>query len=142
MKQTRCLMAVMLAVLLQACAATEPEPPDMSILPPLDDSEAKRCVPLARISSVRVLNRQSIEFKMLGGDVYINVLPHSCPGLRPDQPFMYRTSLSVLCDLDLITVLDTGGFGYRPMGSCGLGRFRPVRAGGPTVVGDDDEDSP
>ena len=51
---------------------------------------------------------------------------------------MYRTSLSVLCDLDLITVLDRGGFGLRPMGSCGLGRFRPTLEGGPEVILEDE----
>jgi len=43
---------------------------------------------------------------------------------------MYRTSLSQLCDLDLITVLESGGFGLMPLSSCGLGRFYPILQGG------------
>ena len=125
-------------LLLGACAATGTRESQTAILPPLDDENARRCVPLSQIASVRVLDNRSIEFKMHGGDVYINILPHTCPGLRPNQPFMYRTSLNVLCDLDLITVLDNGGFGLRPLASCGLGRFQPVVAGGPVTIGEDD----
>ncbi|MEJ2760591.1 MAG: hypothetical protein P8126_03375, partial [Gammaproteobacteria bacterium] len=36
---------------------------------------------------------------------------------------MYRTSLSQLCDLDIITVLDSVGGEYRPGASCGMGHF-------------------
>ena len=134
------LSVLAVSLLLGACAATETQESETAILPPLDDEHARRCVPLTQIASIRVLDNRSIEFKMRGGDVYINILPNTCPGLRPNQPFMYRTSLNVLCDLDLITLLDTGGFGLRPMGSCGLGRFRPVVAGGPVTIEEDDAD--
>jgi len=89
-----------------------------------EDKRGERCISLARIKSVDVLDNQRILFHMQGGKKLINVLPHRCPGLRKNQPFMYRTSLSELCDLDIITLLDTGGFGLRPMGSCGLGPFK------------------
>ena len=46
--------------------------------------------------------------------------------------------MSAASDLDLITVLDRGGFGLRPMGSCGLGRFRPTLEGGPEVILEDE----
>jgi hypothetical protein len=41
---------------------------------------------------------------------------------------MYRTSLSQLCNVDIITVLQNVGFGFLPGASCGLGMFRPVEA--------------
>ncbi|MCF7981053.1 MAG: hypothetical protein K9K86_03640 [Pseudomonadales bacterium] len=91
-----------------------------------EDSLGERCISLSRIKSVDVLDNQRIVFHMQGDKDFINVLPHRCPGLRKNQPFMYRTSLSELCDLDIITVLDSGGFGLRPLGSCGLGRFKPM----------------
>ncbi len=90
------------------------------------ESEGERCISLMRIDSTQVLDGNHVIFRMKGGKNYLNVLPHRCPGLRRNQPFMYRTSLSVLCDVDMITVLDTGGFGLRPMASCGLGRFMPM----------------
>lgn len=91
-----------------------------------DDSQEERCISLMRIKSVDILDNQRIVFRMMGGKNYLNVLPHRCPGLSRNKPLMYRTSLSVLCDLDIITVLDTGGGGFRPLGSCGLGRFSPM----------------
>jgi hypothetical protein len=39
---------------------------------------------------------------------------------------MYRTSLNQLCDLDIITVLNSLGFGFMRGPSCGLGSFQPV----------------
>lgn len=142
--RTDIVVPLLLCLLAQACATTDapgPEPesdPIAEILPPLDDSDAERCIRLSQIASTRVLDSSTIEFQMRGGKTYINILPHRCVGLRPGQPFMYRTSLNVLCDLDLITVLDTGGFGFRPMGSCGLGRFRPALEGGPDVILEDE----
>ena len=54
---------------------------------------------------------------------------------------MYKTSQNVLCNLDLISVLDNSGFGMRPMGACGLGSFYPtLETGAPVVVGDDPEE--
>jgi hypothetical protein len=88
---------------------------------------------------VRIIDNRSIEFQLTGGESYINVLPRRCAGLRPGRPFMYRTSISRLCDLDIITLLDSGGFGFRPMGSCGLGRFYPTLTGGPAILEDEDE---
>lgn len=103
---------------------------------PVYSEDARRCIPLMQIAEVKVLDPQTIEFRLHGGKTYLNLLPHKCPGLRHNQPFMYRTSLSQLCDLDLITVLDTGGFGFRPLASCGLGRFEPLIIGGVPVVED------
>lgn len=94
--------------------------------PILDEEDTVRCVSLFRIKQVEVLDKQNILFRMRGKKNYLNRLPHPCPGLRKNQPFMYRTSLNQLCDLDIITVLDSGAFGLRPMASCGLGTFERV----------------
>jgi len=110
------------ALLLSGCATMEkPDGPS---------DEPRRCIGLSQIAEVKVIDDQSIEFHMLGGTTYINLLPHRCPGLSPNRAFMYRTSLSQLCDLDLITVLESGGFGLMPLSSCGLGRFYPILQGG------------
>jgi hypothetical protein len=39
---------------------------------------------------------------------------------------MCRTSLSQLCDVDIIIVLIDIGFGFSPGVSCGLGTFFPI----------------
>lgn len=91
-----------------------------------EEEGVERCISLSRISRTEVLNDHNILFYMRGGQIYRNQLPHRCPGLRRQQPFMYRTSLSQLCDLDVVTVLHDHGFGFTPGASCGLGRFYPI----------------
>jgi hypothetical protein len=85
----------------------------------------KKCIALQRIRNTKVIDNQHIRFELLGGKYYMNELPSKCPGLRKDKPFMYKTSLSQLCDLDIITVLEQTGGGYMQGASCGLGKFVP-----------------
>ncbi|MEJ8566084.1 DUF6491 family protein [Elongatibacter sediminis] len=86
----------------------------------------EQCIRLQRIDRTEVLDDYSILFHMKGGDIYLNRLPHRCPGLAFRDSFMYRTSLNQLCNVDIITVLDNMGFGFSPGASCGLGLFYPV----------------
>ncbi len=90
------------------------------------ESDSKRCISLARIDSTHVLDDSNILFYMLGKKVYRNQLPHRCPGLARADSFMYKTSLSQLCNLDSITPLDNMGFGFIQGPSCGLGKFSPI----------------
>jgi hypothetical protein len=94
--------------------------------------KAVDCVQLRQINSTRVRDDKTIDFHMLGGKIYRNTLPYSCPGLGFEEKFMYKTSLSQLCSVDIITVLTNAG-GLNRGASCGLGKFQPmakVRAGG------------
>lgn len=88
----------------------------------------EHCLSLQRIRSTEVVDDRHIVFKMIGGGMYVNQLPHACPGLSFEDAFMYRPTLSQLCDLDTITVLQNRGFGFTPGISCGLGMFEPVTA--------------
>jgi len=95
-----------------------------------EDSEgSKTCIPIIQISSTKILNNRAIRFEMSPGPDYVNRLPYACPGLNRNKAIMYATSLSVLCDLDMITVLDTAGGGYMRGATCGLGKFVPVEEG-------------
>jgi len=85
-----------------------------------------RCISLSRIKNTSILDKQNIVFYMNGGKQYLNTLPYACHGLSKNKPFMYRTSLNQLCDLDIITVLDDFGDGLMPRASCGLGTFTPI----------------
>lgn len=85
-----------------------------------------RCLHLYRIKRIEIVDKETILFHMLGGETYINRLKHPCPGLSRNKPIMYRTSLNKLCDLDIITVLEQGGFGFLPGASCGLGGFEQL----------------
>jgi len=91
-----------------------------------DYPKAVHCIDLQRIKSSEILDDSHMLFKMANGDMYLNTLEHRCPGLRRSQPYMVRTSLTRLCNLDIITLLDATGFGFMPGASCGLSMFEPV----------------
>ncbi len=114
-----------LLVLSAGSLAVAAEPEDF-LDDPDESLEAKRCVSLSRIQSTDVLDDRNIIFYMRGGDIYRNVLPHRCSGLRRRDAFMYRTSMSQLCNVDIITVLESVVVGFTPGASCGLGMFYPV----------------
>lgn len=83
------------------------------------------CVPIVGIRETRVRSDDVIDFYMRGGQVYRNTLPQSCPQLGFEEAFSYATSLSELCSVDIITVINRSGPGVRGP-SCGLGEFQPV----------------
>jgi hypothetical protein len=95
---------------------------------PLDATpvgKAVDCVQLRSIRSTRVYGDSTIDFDLGGGKVYRNTLPYSCPSLGFEERFLYKTSLSQLCSVDIITVLQSPGITPGP--SCGLGKFQPVK---------------
>ena len=87
--------------------------------------EAVSCVSLRSIRSTQVHGNSTIDFHMNGGKVYRNTLPLSCPSLGFEERFLYKTSLSQLCSVDIITVLQSPGLSRGA--SCGLGKFQPVK---------------
>jgi hypothetical protein len=88
--------------------------------------EPKNCVTISHIRSTKVIDSRTIEFRMVGGKTYRNALPQSCPGLKFEDRFSYRTSLNQLCSVDIVRVLhDQGGQLYEGAG-CGLGKFQMV----------------
>jgi hypothetical protein len=82
------------------------------------------CIPLAGVRESPVRDDWTIDFRV-NGQWYRNTLPNRCNGLGFERTFSYGTSLSQLCNVDIITVLATGGGGGL-RGSCGLGEFQPV----------------
>ena len=84
------------------------------------------CVQLNAIRSTNVRDDHTIDFIMNGNKVYRNSLPNSCPSLGFERRFSYRTSLSQLCSVDIITVLYNTGANLQPGASCGLGKFQPM----------------
>lgn len=96
-----------------------------------DDAEernldAEHCVRINDIEQIDIVDADTLVFRMRGGAVYRNDLPHRCPGLRPNDTLMYRSSVGRLCSIDVVTVLENWGFGYAPGASCGLGMFEPI----------------
>ncbi|MFM9853099.1 MAG: hypothetical protein ACKVOJ_09875 [Sphingomonadaceae bacterium] len=84
------------------------------------------CLHLTQIRESRVRSDQVIDFRISGNKWYRNTLPHSCPSLGFEERFLYQTSLSELCSVDIITVLQNFGGQLNRGASCGLGKFQPV----------------
>ncbi|MBZ9648863.1 hypothetical protein K9B33_15045 [Sphingobium sp. 3R8] len=84
------------------------------------------CVQIQSIRSTDVRDDSTIDFIMNGNKVYRNSLPNSCPSLGFEKRFLYKTSLSQLCSVDIITVLYNAGPGLQQGPSCGLGKFQPM----------------
>jgi hypothetical protein len=99
-------------------AKTPPAPADVT-------GPAKDCVLIQNIRETRVIDDSTIDFYMRDGKVMRNALPYSCPQLGFERAFSYRTSISQLCSVDVITVLQQGG-GILRGASCGLGKFTPI----------------
>jgi hypothetical protein len=85
---------------------------------------ARSCIPLAPIRNTRVLSDRVIDFETRGREAYRVVLPQGCPQLGFEQRFSYATSLSQICQQDIITVLQ--GPGVTLGASCGLAPFQPI----------------
>ena len=88
--------------------------------------EPVNCVSLNRIRSTDVIDDSTIDFKMAGGKTYRNSLPYSCPGLKFEDRFSYKTSINQLCNVDIIRVLNNYGGHLTEGAACGLGKFQPV----------------
>lgn len=110
------LPALLVSVQGQSLAAEERGSQD----PPM------QCIRLTSIQHISILDDSHIVFYMNNGRRYLNTLPYTCHGLKMSGTILYRTSLSQVCDLDIITVLDSIGGEYRPGASCGLGAFEPI----------------
>jgi hypothetical protein len=90
---------------------------------------AKNCIPITSIRDSEVRDDWTIDFHTGGRDWYRVTLPQRCNGLGTYRVFKYETSLSELCNTDIITVMEFGGPGGGPRGSCGMGMFQPVEIG-------------
>jgi hypothetical protein len=88
--------------------------------------EPVNCVNIRNIRSTNIVDNSTIDFKMAGGKVYRNSLPYSCPSLKSEDRFSYRTSLSQLCNVDIVRVLHSYGGNLQEGAGCGLGKFQPV----------------
>ena len=89
-------------------------------------AQPERCVQITNIRETRVLDDSTIDFMLRGGGRLRNTLPVGCPGLRFEDGISYSTSLSRLCNVDIVTALNRTGGGLQRGASCGLGIFQPV----------------
>ncbi len=89
--------------------------------------KAVTCLPIQTIRESIVRDDWTIDFRTNGSQWYRNNLPNRCNGLAMERAFTYTTSLTQLCNVDIITVIaNNGGMGPINRGACGLGEFTPV----------------
>ena len=87
---------------------------------------AQSCIQLTEARETRIRDDWTIDFIRHGKRAWRNTLPHRCPGLKSNDGFSYKTSLSQLCSTDIIYVLEHTGGELRQGAGCGLGQFVPV----------------
>lgn len=90
------------------------------------DRTPQDCVITSRIDQTDAIDDQNIIFRMRGDKVYRNTLPRTCPGLQRENRIAWETSTARLCSIDMITVLENYGVGFRPGFTCRLGEFVPL----------------
>ena len=112
----------------QSLALAEDAPAKSSRVPPAEViGEPVSCINIAQIRNSQVRDDRTIDFILAGGKVYRNELPQQCGNLGFDRSFTYSTSLTQLCNVDIITVLQNVGGGLQRGASCGLGQFTLVK---------------
>ncbi|MET0378836.1 MAG: DUF6491 family protein [Spongiibacteraceae bacterium] len=92
-----------------------------------NEEKATDCLQIVQIKNTRIIDDQNIVFETRGRQFYNNHLPRKCPGLKSSDKFRYKTSQSVLCNVDIITVLVGSGSSMMDGATCGLGSFTPTQ---------------
>jgi hypothetical protein len=111
------------AVILGLAGCASGPPKALAEVKPI--GEPVNCLLLQNIRETKVVDDATIDFYTRGGEVYRNRLPGKCPQLGFERAFSYQTSITQLCNVDIITVILTTSPLQRGA-SCGLGKFTPI----------------
>jgi hypothetical protein len=85
--------------------------------------ETRSCIPLRSIDEIDPLDDTRWLITTRGGEAYLNEVSRGCNGAAGNFTYLeYRTSMSSLCDNEIIRVRDSGTDMVN--GSCGLGRHQ------------------
>lgn len=125
---TLCALSLGMALVTPAAMAKEPSIPEAR-----PTGKAVQCISISQIRESRVRSDKIIDFRVGGRQWYRNTLPQKCPSLGFEQRFSYRTSLSQLCSVDIISVLQDFGGRLSEGAACGLGPFQPVELSKPQM---------
>ncbi|MEM7569623.1 MAG: hypothetical protein AAF337_07500 [Pseudomonadota bacterium] len=90
------------------------------------DRTPRNCLPIVQLRRSHVIDDENIVFELRGRDYFLSQLPNRCPRLGFERSFSYATSITQLCNVDIITVLQNFGGRISPGPSCGLGMFVPI----------------
>ena len=123
------LMAFALATPLAIAGCTQASPAEKPPTAPAAQAigEPLSCLPLSRFTNTHVRDDWTIDFiGSAGSKVWRVTLPRRCNGLRSADSFTYATSLTQLCQQDVIYPLNRVGNSLQRSGACGLAPFVPV----------------
>ena len=123
------LITIMLALCpLALLSCSQERPVDRPAVSPAARvvGEAESCVPIAQLRETRIRDDWTIDFIRGGNRAWRNTLPYRCNGLRSEDAFTYETSLTQLCNTDIVYVLRRTGGSLERGAGCGLGKFVPV----------------
>jgi hypothetical protein len=124
MRRVAVLPLVLAPLVLTACAQgdarEDPVPPAQVTGPP------ETCIPINVIATTRIRSDSIIDFIAHDKRAWRVTLSSPCPTLKSENKFAYETSLSHLCNTDIITVLHDYASGIQRGASCGLSPFVPV----------------
>ena len=85
------------------------------------------CIPLAQLRETRIRDDWTIDFIGTGNRAWRNTLTARCGALRANDGITYETSLTQLCNTDIVYALQRLGGGPPERGAaCSLGQFVPV----------------
>ena len=132
-------VGVLVALALDAriCAAerdaAEPKPnhaitAEEILANPLDESEYARkirCLAAARYRRVEIVGNMALVFHGRGEEVWLNVLPRRCPGLRKNMALAIERGSLRICARDRFRGISPGGLDL-PTSTCSLGPFEPM----------------
>ena len=91
-----------------------------------EEAEPRRCINTGSILKTRIIDDSNVVFIMRRDEIYLNNLSSRCHGLSRAGRFSYRIQTRSLCELETITVIESGTLG-QPLGrTCSLGMFKPV----------------
>jgi hypothetical protein len=117
--------ALLLSLLPVSLAAADSRPAPRPVAHPV--GEPVSCIPLVQIRESKVRDDWTIDFISAGNRVWRNALTHRCSSLSAERAITYETSLSQLCNTDIVYVLRTIGGRPERGPTCSLGQFVPVR---------------
>lgn len=128
----RIMRSIMLASALLATSAqvqAKPNPSGEQKLAKAIEGRVKgkpvSCINLRNIRSSRIIDGTAIIYETSNSTFYVNRPDSGASFLRSDDALVTRTSISQLCNVDIVRLYDTAARFER--GSVGLGMFVPYK---------------
>lgn len=126
MKIRNAMLLTLATVALASCADDGPGRPPVPWPAAKVVGAPESCIPLNQLRETRIRDDWTIDFIGDGGKVWRNTLTNRCSGLRSNDAITYETSLTQLCSVDIVYILERTPDLHRGP-ACSLGKFVPVR---------------